>query len=762
MQSIKELQNFTFVSKYARWLPEEKRRETWKEAVNRVKNMMLNKYAKDYPTVVDDIHWAYDFLEKKKVLGSQRVLQFAGDPIQKKNLRSFNCLGTHCDRLKVFQECMFSLLCGCGIGVSVQKQHVIQLPTFSSKTFQFQHDKPAKIYQVPDTIEGWADAVGVLFSTYMKSATFPEWSDYRVQYDFSKIRPKGSYLSSSSGNAPGPDGLENSLKMIEGVLATCLQNGQRRLKPINVYDIICHTSDAVLSGAVRRSAILILISKDDIEMIEAKTGNWMNTNPQRARSNNTVALLRNNTTFEEFEAIVKRTREFGEPGFYFSDDLDIIPNPCNEAGLYPIDITTGKTGFEGCNLCTINTSNIKDVDDFYDRCKAAAIMGTLQAGFTSFPYLGEVTEKIFRREALLGVSMLGMMEKPEITLNEDIQKHGAELIKKTNEIIAKKININVAARTTLLKPDGNSGCLLGTSSGIHPHHAKRYIRHVQVNKEEKPYHLFKEVNPIAVEESVWSSNNTDDVIKFPIEVPDGSKLKNQMPALTFLKVVKNTQQNWVRTGQNKKYCVKPYIHHNVSNTIRVQENEWDEVVHYIFDNKEFFGGVSLLAESGDKDYPQAPFVEVLMSHEIVSKYGDGAIWCSGLIELALQIFGNGVSSSASLWTACLMLLDDDFEAEASKLIPKTHRGRISDDVKRIGMKCEFWERGRNFANKYFNGDLKKLTYCLKDVYIWKSYYDLKKTFKSVDYTQAFEQQDNTRFEAESACGGDGSCEVMRV
>jgi ribonucleoside-triphosphate reductase len=728
MSALQELQNYTFVSKYARWIESENRRETWKEAVDRVRNMMHTMYADK--NISEDINWAYDMMYKKKVLGSQRALQFGGEPILKRHAKIYNCTSSYCDRLRFFQECFWLLLCGSGTGFSVQKHHVSKLPPL-------EHDVEAGIatkHLIEDSIEGWADALGVLLSSYFSKPIeeFKQYKNTHVVFDYSNIRAKGSNLSSGVGKAPGYEPLANGLEKIRALLDRCIANGQKKLRPIDAYDIIMHSSDAVLSGGVRRSASLALFSADDEEMAKAKTGNWYMENPQRARSNNSALLLKDETSFEEFQALMESVKEFGEPGFIWSDSTEMTFNPCVEVGMWPIDEETGKSGWQGCNLSTINCSSVVDEADFYERCKAAAIIGTLQAGFTKLDYLGEISRKIFEREALLGVSLTGIMEKHDIVLTETVLKQGAKIAVETNKIMAEKISINQAARVTCLKPEGTSSSMLGTSSGIHPHHARRYIRHVQANILEAPYQYFKKNNPQACVKSSWSANNTDEVIKFPIEVPDGAKLKNQLPAIEMLSIVKDTQKNWVYSGKNRSLCTQQYLSHNVSNTVTVKPDEWDAVTKYIYDNRKYFAGISLIPQSGDKDYPQAPFTTVYTSREIVKEYGDAALWCSGLIELGLNAFND------NLWAAC------DYVS--------MNQAKETDDQDKL----KFVTKMKNFAGKYFDGDVRRLTYCMKDVYNWKIYCDLFDSFKKVDYTQLLETEDNTVGIEEISCAG-GAC-----
>ena len=726
--SVKSLMDYSFVSKYARWIPEKSRRETWRESVDRVMNMMYEKY----PEVNGDIAWAYSMMHKKRVLGSQRALQFGGKPIFKHNARMYNCIASYIDRVRFFQECMYLLLCGCGTGFSVQRHHIDKLPNLVKAK------SGTKKFTVPDSIEGWSDAVGVLVSSYFQQKDlFPEYKGKHISFDFSQIRPAGSFLSSSSGKAPGPDPLKNALSSIKRVLDRAIKEsspGSRRLRPIDAYDVVMHSADAVISGGVRRSATICLFSPQDKEMATAKTGNWFHENPQRGRSNNSALLLRGKTTQKQFSKLMQSVREFGEPGFVWSDSTELIVNPCVEIGLYPVDEETGETGWQACNLSTVNCSKIETENDFYESCRAAAIIGTLQAGFGSFPYLGEVSERIISREALLGVSMTGIMDCPGICLDPEVQVRGAKVVRDANREIAKKIGINIAARTTCIKPEGTTSCVLGTSSGIHPHHAKRYIRRVQANRMEPIYQYFKTVNPRACEESVWSNNDSDEVVEFCIEVAPGSKTKNQISALELLDYVKSAQKNWVIPGTNKSKCVKPWITHNVSNTINVKPDEWDEVEAFIYKNRNFFCGISLLPITGDKDYPQAPFTAIYLPSEQVGHYGDASLFASGLIEVALDLWED------NLWAACDTLLG---------------RGERTKGAS----KKKWVARCKKFADRYFEGDVRKLTYCMKDVYNWKEWVDLNREYKTVDYTQVIEKEDNVVPEREWACAG-GTCDII--
>jgi ribonucleoside-diphosphate reductase alpha chain len=721
--SLRELSKYTFTSKYAKYIPDKNRRETWNETIDRVKNMHL----KQFPQIADDIEWAFDRVHSKLVLPAMRTLQYGGDPILKNNCRNYNCAGSYCDRIRFFQEIVFVLLSGTGAGFSVQKHHIAKLPPFNVKK-----TKESKVFVVPDTIEGWSDCFGVLISSYVDEqfASFPEYSGYNVDFDFSKLRPKGAKIS-SGGKSPGYEPLYNALIKCTRVIDERLKTSNK-LRPIDAYDIVMHSSDCVISGGVRRSACISFFSIDDEEMMLAKTGNWFNENPQRGRSNNSVLLLRDSTSKEDFDKIIKSTQEFGEPGFSFASSLESLFNPCHEICFYAYD-EEGNSGWQFCNLTIANGKKLKTKEIFKEASRASAIIGTCQAAYTSFPYLGSTTESIVRREALLGCSMTGIMENPDVILNPDTQKEMAQYILDINEEFAAKININPCARATCIKPEGSSSAVLGTSSGIHPHHSRRYFRRVQANKLENVFNYFSKYNPQACEESVWSANKTDAVITFCVEVEKGSRLKNDVDAIQLLDTVKLTQQNWVEYGTRHSHCTQDWLRNSVSNTISVRSNEWNEVSKFIYDNRQYYAGVSLLSDDGDKDYPQAPFCTVYTSSELLKTYGDGVLFCSGLIEKCLRLF-NG-----NLWRACDYI-----------------NGVFSVDGKDYE---ELLNKAVAFSFKYFNGDIKKMSYALKDVFNLKLWNDLNRDYQEIEYTKMIEDSDNTNFSGESACAG-GKCEII--
>ena len=1150
--SIKALQEYTRFAKYARHISEENRRETWDEQVDRVFDMHEKKFGHDTISLLqEDFNHAKKMLKQKRVLGSQRALQFGGDPILKKNPRMYNCTSSYVDRPRFFQECMFLLLCGCGTGFSVQKHHVANLPEIKSR------DKGNKKFVLPDSIEGWADSVGVLMSSYFDGIVpFPEYQGYKVQFDFSNIRPAGSPVSSGS-KAPGPSGLRKSLEKIEALVDRTLRHGMNKLRSIDAYDIVMHASDAVLSGGIRRSATICLFSPDDYEMATAKIGSWRLENPQRGRSNNSALLIRDDVTKEAFEELIKSVKEFGEPGFVWSDHIDLLVNPCVtsdtwvftgdgpkqvadlidtefdawvdgnlyassdkgffETGnkmVYEVETDEGYTvkathnhkfqnkeeewkalsemssgdtikihchrnvawggpgkeqegwllgslvgdgtfdgesalldywgetryemqdeaieciydnglntyqdikggdctarvgkrrvysvglgrmamgygisssskeitgaiemtssdftkgflrgyfdadgsvqfntekgvsirlwstsrnnlervqrmllrlgmystihldrspsgmkplpdghggskeynckaghelivsrdsvfvfhdrvgfsdrlkacalqdlvdsykrhpykskfyatvksikeigredvydctieevhafdangmyahncveiglygylhlnkalremfaeemviqnnteklsGWDFCNLAEINMKKASTEEEFYEACRAAATIGTLQAAYTDFSYLGKVSELIVEKEALLGVSMTGMADNPDIAFDARIQRKGAKIVLDVNERIAKIIGINPCARGTCVKPSGTSSLVLGTASGIHPHHAKRYFRRVQANKLETPLQYFWQFNPRAVEESVWSSNGTDVIITFLCEVPDGAKTKNQMEALALLENVKLTQQNWVLSGTRLEQCVKPWLIHNVSNTINVRPDEWGDVTNFIYRNRKWLAGISMIPMSGDKDYPQAPNTAVLTPTEIVREYGDASMFASGLIVDGLRAFND------NLWAACDCALEvgepisiktlkqkmeRDFEHNGENWVEeglsletpdKLLDAWLKKNIDGFKEKTNWINRANQFAERYFDGNVRLMTYCLKDVTNWKMWCDLQREYVDVDWTKCHEDLGGNLIETDfmgevgEACSG-GACDL---
>ncbi len=743
--SIESLQNYVFTSKYSRYIPEKMRRETFDEAVDRVIDMHRRHFKAKGIEVEDLLAVCEAGMKRRLMLGSQRAMQFGGDPILRKHARIYNCTTSYCDRPRFFQEALWLLLCGCGVGFSVQTHHIAKLPGIARPT------GTRATYQIPDTIEGWSDALGVLLSSYFTTdQPFPEYANQVVDFDYELIRPKGRPISSGMGRAPGPEPLRRSIDLIRKLVEDRLDQGITRFRPIDAYDIMMHASDAVLSGGVRRSASICLFSPDDELMATAKTGNWFSENAHRARSNNSAILLRSTTSREQFAKLMKSVREFGEPGFVWTDSLESTFNPCGEIGLYPqID---GQTGFAFCNLCEINMGRVDSEETFREACTAAAILGTLQADYTDFEYLGDVSTRIARREALLGISMTGMMEHPGVSFDPKLQRKMAKLILDVNAQVAARIGIPVAARATCVKPAGTTSCILGTSSGIHPHHSRRYIRRAQANEDELLVDFFRGQNPLAVEKSVWNPNGTDVVLNFCIEASPDAKTKRDVTAVDLLNYVKLTKENWIDAGKRTERCAQPWLSHNVSNTISVKDEEWASVEQYIYDHRAVFAGISLLPDGGDLDYPQAPFCEILAADEIVDLYGAGALMSSGLIVDGLYAFDD------NLWAACDCVLGrgENLDAPIEGNPPK----RVREAIEAVREAKRDWvRRAHKFAKNYFGGDPLKMTRCLKRVHSCKLWEDLTRTYLPVDYTQLQERRDNTTVTQTVACAG-GKCDLI--
>jgi ribonucleoside-diphosphate reductase alpha chain len=557
--------------KYSKYIPELKRRETWNELVTRNMNMHI----KSYPHLEQEIKENYKFVFNKQVLPSMRSMQFAGKPIEISPNRIYNCAYAPVDDWRVFSEIMFLLLGGTGVGYSVQKHHVDELPEIMKP-----NKDRGRRWLVADSIEGWADAIKVLVKSYFFGGS-------HIEFDFSDIRPKGARLITSGGKAPGPQPLKECIIKLEGILES-KENGEK-LKPIEVHDMVCHIADAVLAGGIRRAALICLFSATDDEMIGSKSGSWWETNPQRGRANNSAVLLRHKITKDYFMDLWKRIEASGagEPGIYLTNDKDWGTNPCCEIALRP---------FQFCNLTEVNVSNVVSQEDYEDRVKAATFIGTLQAGYTDFHYLRPIWQRTTEKDALIGISMTGIGSGAVLGLN---MKSAAKVVKDENERVANLIGINKAARTTTVKPAGTTSLTLGTSSGIHAWHNDYYIRRVRVGKNEAIYTYLSENHAELVEDEYFRPHDTA-VIGIPQKAPEGSILRNESP-IQLLERVKRVQQEWIKPGHRSGSNA-----HNVSATISVREHEWPAVGEWMWSEKDYYNGLSVLPYDGGS-YIQAPF-----------------------------------------------------------------------------------------------------------------------------------------------------------
>lgn len=928
-----EIGQYVFLSKYSKFNRSTGKKETWQEAVRRVLDMHLAYYSrrldpkeitylKNYMTLAGAAYM------EKRILGAQRALQYGGELLLEKHPRMYNCAGTYADRVEVFKELTYLLLCGAGTGYSVQRRHVEKLPI----AVGFNMSERKKVV-IPDTIEGWAEAVDAMMRSFFFGDGVPD-------YDYSLIRPKGAYIRGGF-RAPGHLPLKGALDKIFSVLRGIRG---RRLTPFEVHHVMCICANAVVSGGVRRSAMISLFDADDAEMANCKTGNWMETMPELCRCNNSAVILPD-TPKEQFDRIFESVKAYGEPGFVFLESPDFMLNPCftgdtlvavadgrnavsieklaqnglefpvysgkwvkkaghyskkwkaeikmakafktgrrevvevrlsdgslfrctpehrlalpdgtyleafkcvgkevqpfftikekyssvtdihltvesvtncgtedvydltvednhnfyiitngdenyencsgilvhncAEVGLYPKyqdDSGEWHSGWGFCNLVEINGGKVKTENDFYQACEAAAIIATLQAGYTEFsPMLSEWSERIARRDALIGVGITGICENPDILLNPDIQSNGAMIVRRTNEALAKLLHISPAARCTVVKPSGNSSQLLGTLSGITPGHSRHYIRHIQANDTEQCLQEFERVNPEAIEPSVWNPT-VEKVISFPVTLPENTLIKKNLTAVQFLRdVVLLTKRNWIDCGRNPEHpstIATPKLSMNVSNTCVVRENEWGDVREFLWENRNNFSGVSLLPATGDLDYPQAPFMEVLSEEELVAEYGSGAILSSGLIVDALEVF-------SSIWEACEValgrkqnLLEMTNEEIASFVVENITDGHFIASIdgvsfsdincvldylrNKIAKRKDWIRRFNNFADRYMEGDRVKTSHCLKHVDALHRWCVLSR-MRSVDYSSIKwdEPIKEAGSEVATACVG-GSCEI---
>ena len=567
------LSDITVYTKYAKYLPNKERRETWDELVTRNMEMHTAKF----PKMKESIEQIYqNFVFTKKVLPSMRSLQFGGKAIELNNARIYNCAFLPVDSIHSFSETMFLLLGGTGVGYSVQQHQIEKLPEIRKPNYDRK-----KRYVVQDSIIGWADAIKTLFKSYTGELTS------HVQFDLSDIRQKGALLVTAGGKAPGPEPLRLALVKIEAILRE--KEDRSKLTDIECHDIQCHIADAVLAGGIRRAAMISLFDLDSEAMLNCKAGNWWENNPQRGRANNSVVLLRHKIDKKTFDKVWERIEASGsgEPGIYLTNDKDWGTNPCCEIALRP---------YQFCNLTEINMADIESQEDFNARASAASFLGTLQASYSDFHYLRDIWRKNTEKDALLGVSMTGIASESNLNLNYE---EAAQVVKDTNNVISAALGINKAARTTAVKPAGTTSLVLGTSSGIHAWHNDYYIRRMRLGKNEAIYSYLAINHPELLEDEYFNPTSQS-VISVPQKSPDGAITRHES-TLDLLERVKLISKDWVKQGH-----LKGNNTHNVSCTVSVRDDEWKIIGEWMWANKEYYNGLSVLPYHGGT-YKQTPF-----------------------------------------------------------------------------------------------------------------------------------------------------------
>ena len=587
-------------------------RETYIDAMTRVKNM----HQKKFPYLANRIEDVFKtFVNHGLVFPSQRSTQFAGVAIERNNMRMYNCTASYVDRVRFFAEGFWLLMSGCGVGFSVQKHHIAKLPALISKD---QRDSRLnKIHVVEDSIEGWAEAVNFLMKSYLP--VNDDEAGHCISFHYDQVRPEGASIS-IGGVAPGPRVLETAIEKVRSILDDAVNQGQSRLKSIQCFDIFMHISHAALLSS-RRAATIALFSPDDEEMMTAKTGTWWQDNPQRAYANISAQIVLDGLEKKDtFIKIIDNAKQFGEPGFFFASDKDFATNPCGEIGLYPTyknEDGSTESGWAVCNLNEIVVAKIKDAAELKAVCRAAAFLGTLQASYTKTGYLGETTKKIIERDALLGVSMTGIMSAPDLIFDEFLLKGCAQVVMDENEQTSRKIGINSALRATTIKPSGNSSTVAGCSAGIHPYHAKKYIRTMRINK----------INPIWQEIISQLPEVCDDrdpqvgIVSFACEAPASAIVRKDLSAADFLKKVEFIQRYWVAPTTKLREKDQFGLTHNVSNTCTVKADEWDDLINRIWKLRDSVKGISLLSDYGDHVYENAPYQTVEDDNiEMIEKY----------------------------------------------------------------------------------------------------------------------------------------------
>lgn len=598
-KGIDLLADYVFLSKYSQKKSDGKL-ETWEETVERIYAMhaiKLGKMGLMTPEVEHMLDAAKELEKQRKILSSQRARQLAAvcstSGILKHETKMYNCSSTFIDRIDAFSEIMYLLLCGCGVGYSLHKAYIEKLPVVQKTQNTIVFD-----FVIEDSIEGWANSIKELIIALFNGSD--------VNFDYSKIRPKGSLIDGKF-LAPGAEHLKESHNKIRWIMKNA---GGRKLKSIEIHDIICHIATCVVSGGVRRSAMIALFDKDDELMLKAKTGEWWNKNPQRAMANNSIlTTLDDPIPYKELKEKLQVIRQFGEPGFVNVPSYDYVVNPCGEIVMNP---KFGKeTGFAFCNLVEINAERIYSVLEFQDVCEIASFIATVQSLYTDFKYLSKSSREIAERDRAIGVSITGIYGNK--LLQGELLKSGAQIVAKTNSTWAETFGINKSRACTTVKPSGNASTILGLyCSGIHPAHTTKYLRRVRIKTNSPEYLALKKTSLVKL------LHDDEAVISFPIEVTNPDVVtKDDICAVEHLKFISMVKHYWINKGSLKTHAIS----NNISATVEVGDDEWDEVAAVLYANNHLFTGVSLLPKLGDQIYDNAPF-QRLHTEEVQKEYDD--------------------------------------------------------------------------------------------------------------------------------------------
>ena len=559
------LSDLAFYRTYSQVKPTNGTKESWTEVVQRYEQFLVDQL----PSKQHDlIARACKAVASKQIVPSMRMLQFAGPGLAKENMKAYNCSFTAIESFQSIAEVFYVLMCGTGAGFSVQRHHIAQLPKIEAS-------ESTHIFVIPDSKEGWCDSVLALLNN-------PD-----VIFNYDKIRPNGARLS-TGGTASGPESLRITHEKIRSILSNAVG---RKLRPLEVHDIICHIANCVVVGGVRRAALISLFDRTDEEMLYAKVGSWWERNPQRARANNSAVLIHGETTREEFDHVLNMCLESksGEPGIFWTHDKDYGVNPCAEISLQSQGL---------CNLTEINASLCTNEFDFAQAAYYATVLGTFQASLTNFTYVNPRWKKVAEEDALLGVSITGQAQNWQGMQSWDIAEI-ADMTKLWNNELAKELGINLAARITTTKPSGTTSTVLGTTAGIHGAYAPHYLRRVRIAKDDPmAIYLQQKLPKELVEEDQFQPSLL--CIGLPIKM--SGIVASEESCLEQLERAKFVHQNWIKPGHNRGPNT-----HNVSLTCYYKDGQDNEVLKdWMWENRNSYSGISLLPQD-THTYIQAPY-----------------------------------------------------------------------------------------------------------------------------------------------------------